>query len=100
VVDVNGQPVANATVVDVPAAEHRGRIDLYQREATDASGHFSLHGLNSGKYSVFAFEELLEDIRGPEFLKCYGARGEAVQLDEGTRQNVVLKLIPDKDEAP
>jgi len=96
VVDANGQPIANATVADVPSAEHRARIDLYQRDTTDASGRFSLRGLTAGKYSVFAFEEMQEDVRRPEFLKSYGTHGEVVQLDEGNRKNVVLKLISDQ----
>jgi protocatechuate 3,4-dioxygenase beta subunit len=94
VVDGNGQPIANATVVDVPTAEHRTRPDLYQRDTTDESGHFSLRGLNPGRYTVFAFDELQEDVRQPEFLKSYETHGEIVQLDEGTRKSVVLKLIP------
>jgi carboxypeptidase family protein len=98
VVDANGQPIADATVVDVPSTEHRTRPDLYQRDTTDASGHFSLRGLNPGKYTVLAFEELQEDVRQPEFLKSYETHGEIVQLDEGTRKNVVLKLIPSDGE--
>lgn len=94
VVDGNGQPIANATVVDVPTAEHRTRPDLFQRDTTDESGHFSLRGLNPGKYRVLAFEELQVDVRQPEFLKTYETRGEIVQLDEGARKSVVLKLIP------
>ncbi|PYU74503.1 MAG: hypothetical protein DMG52_10810 [Acidobacteria bacterium] len=100
VVDGNGQPIANATVVDVPSAEHRTRSDLFQRDTTDESGHFSLRGLNPGKYTVLAFEELQEDVRQPDFMKSYGTRGEIVQLDEGTRKNVVLKLIPSGGEVP
>jgi protocatechuate 3,4-dioxygenase beta subunit len=100
VVDGNGQPIANATVVDVPTAEHRTRPDLYQRDATDESGHFSLRGLNPGKYTVFAFDELEDDVRQPAFLMSYETRGEIVQLDEGTRKSVVLKLIPNDGEAP
>jgi hypothetical protein len=99
VVDAQGQPVANATVLDVPSSERRSRLDLYQRDTTDASGHFSLRGLNPGKYSVFAFEELQEDFRRPEFLRSYGTRGEVLELDEGSRKNIVLKLIPDESEA-
>jgi protocatechuate 3,4-dioxygenase beta subunit len=99
VVDAQGQPVANATVLDVPSSERRSRLDLYQRDTTDASGHFSLRGLNPGKYSVFAFEELQEDFRRPEFLRSYGTRGEVLELDEGSRKNIVLKLIPDDSEA-
>lgn len=94
VVDGNGQPIANATVVDVPSGEHRMRPDLYQRDTSDENGHFSLHGLNPGKYTVLAFEELQEDVRQREFLKTYETRGETLQLDEGTRKSVVLKLIP------
>jgi len=82
-----------------PAAEHRSRPDIYQRDTTDAGGHFSLHGLNPGKYSV-CFEELQEDVRQPEFLKVLRNHGEIVQLDEGTRKNVVLKLIPQEVDAP
>ena len=93
VVDANGQPVANATVVDVPATEHRTRLDLFQQDTTDESGHFSLRGLNPGKYTVLAFEELQDDFRQPEFLKSYETRGEIVQLDKSARKSVVLKLI-------
>lgn len=100
VVDANGQPVAKATVVDVPAAEHRMRLDLFQQDTTDQSGHFSLRGLNPGKYTVLAFEELQEDFRQPEFLKSYEARGEIVQLDKSARKSVVLKLIPSDAQAP
>jgi protocatechuate 3,4-dioxygenase beta subunit len=100
VVDADGQPVTNATVVDVPSAEHGSRPDLYQRDTTDASGHFSLRGLNPGKYTVFAFEELQEDVRQPEFLKSYETRGQIVRLEEGARKNVVLKLIPQDGDAP
>jgi hypothetical protein len=99
VVDADGQPVANATVVGIPSVEHRSRPDLYQRDTTDGSGHFSLRGLNPGKYTVLAFEELQEDVRQPEFLKSYETSGEIVQLDEGTRKSVVLKVISQSGEA-
>jgi hypothetical protein len=59
-----------------------------------------LRGLNPGKYKVFAFDELQEDVRQPAFLKSYETRGEIVQLDEGTRKSVVLKLIPYDSEVP
>jgi len=96
----SAQPIANAIVVDVPMAEHRTRPDLYQRDITDESGHFNLRGLNPGKYTVLAFEDLQEDVRQPEFLKSYRTRGETIQLDEGNRKNVVLKLIPYDAEVP
>lgn len=97
VLDGNGQPVANASVVSVPSGEHRMRRDLYQREISDESGRFSLRGLNPGKYTVLALEELQEDFRRSEFLKTYESRGETVQLEEGVRKSVVLKLIPNEN---
>lgn len=100
VVDSKGKPVAHATVLDVPSAEHRNRPDLYQRDTTDELGHFSLRGLNPGKYTVLAFDELQADVRQPEFLKSYEGGGEHVQLDEGARTSIVVKLIPTDIEGP
>lgn len=100
VVDSKGRPVADATVVDVPSAEHRNRRDLYQRDTTDELGHFSLRGLNPGKYTVQAFDDLQADVHQPEFLKSYEGRGEKVQLDEGARTNIVVQLIATDIEGP
>lgn len=38
VVGSKGKPVAFATVVDVPGADHRTRPDLYQQETTNERG--------------------------------------------------------------
>jgi protocatechuate 3,4-dioxygenase beta subunit len=100
VVDSKGKPVAHATVLDVPSAEHRIRHDLYQRDTTDELGHFNLRGLNPGKYTVLAFDELEADIRQPEFFNSYEGRGEHVQLDEGARTSIVVTLIATDIEEP
>ncbi len=100
VVDSKGKSVAYATVLDIPSAEHRNRHDLYQQDTTDELGHFSLRGLNPGKYTVLAFDDLQTDVRQPEFLKAYEARGEQVELDEGARTNIVVKLIATDIEGP
>ena len=100
VVDDKGQPVADATVVDIPSAVRRARFDLYQRVATDANGNFNLRGLSAGKYSLLAFEELQEDVRDADFLKLHEGRGEVVELDEGSKKSVLLKLIVYEDAVP
>ena len=100
VTDSKGKPVAYATVVDVPSAERRTRSDLYQQDTTDERGHFSLRGLNSGKYTVLAFDELEEDTHQTKFLEAYESSGKQVQLEEGARSNVILKLISTDVEAP
>jgi protocatechuate 3,4-dioxygenase beta subunit len=94
VVDEKGKPVPSVTVVDVPDPERRLRPDLYQQDTTDERGHFSLRGLNPGSYTVLAFEELQESVTDPEFLQSHGSQGEKVQLDEGTRKSIVVKVIP------
>lgn len=94
VIDGNGKPVPYASVVDVPSSERRLRRDLYQQDTTDEHGHFSLRGLNPGTYNVLALEDLPDNVQDPDFLNSYGSRGEKVQLDEGSHQNVVLKMIP------
>ncbi len=100
VIDSKGKPVAYATVVDIPSVERRTRRDLFERADTDQLGHFSLRGLNSGKYTVLAFDDLQEDTHQPEFLEAYEGRGEHVQLDEGARSSVTLKLISADAEVP
>jgi protocatechuate 3,4-dioxygenase beta subunit len=97
VVDEKGKPVPSVTVVDVPDPERRLRPDLYQQDTTDERGHFSLRGLNPGSYTVLAFEELQESITEPEFLQSHGSQGEKVQLDEGARKSIVVKVIPATD---
>jgi hypothetical protein len=96
--DGKGKPVGYAVVVAAPSAEHRARWDLYKQVTTDERGHFSLRGLNPGKYTAMAFEELAEsfyDIRSrPDFLTPYESQGQEIELDEGARRSVVLKLIP------
>ena len=100
VVDTNGQPVPGATVVGAPNGESRKRFDLFGQEASDAQGHFTLRGLNPGEYTVMAWEELEDNARDPEFVKLYEDRGEKVQLDEGVKKNVVVKVISATDESP
>jgi hypothetical protein len=100
VVDSKGKPVPHATVLDVPSAERRNRMDLYQQDTSDEIGHFNLRGLNPGTYTVLAFEEPQPDVREPEFLKAYEGRGEHVQVDEGARTSIVVKLIAADGEGP
>jgi protocatechuate 3,4-dioxygenase beta subunit len=100
VVDSKGQPVGYSTVAVVPNLEHRARPDSYQRKPTDEQGHFVARGLNPGSYVVLAFEELQEDMRQPEFLKTYAGKGETVELEEGARKLVSVKIISAETDAP
>jgi Carboxypeptidase regulatory-like domain len=96
VVDGEGKPVAGATVVAVPSSGKLRRPDAYQFGTTDESGHFVLRGMNPGGFLVLAFEQMRENFRSPEFAKKYEGKGEKVELEEGGKKSVVLKLITDE----
>ena len=49
---------------------------------------------------ALAFEELQEDMLQPEFLKTYAGKGEKVELEEGARKLVSVKIIPAEADAP
>jgi hypothetical protein len=100
VVDSKGAPAAYSVVAVVPNSEQRARPDSYQQETTDEHGHFIERGLNRGSYVVLAFEELQGDMRQPEFLKTYAGKGKKVELEEGTRRLVSVKIIPTETDAP
>jgi len=100
VVDREGKPVDGATVVTVPSSGKLERPDAYQFGRTEEGGHFLLRGMNPGGFLVLAFEEMHQNFRSPEFAKKYEGKGEKVELEEGGRKSVVLKLITEEDEKP
>jgi protocatechuate 3,4-dioxygenase beta subunit len=93
VVDGEGKPAGGATVVSIPVSRKLGRPDAYQYARADDAGHFVVRGMNPGQFIVLAFEELQGNYRAPEFAKKYEGKGEKVELDEGVKKSVVVKLI-------
>jgi len=100
VVDGEQKPVAGMTVVTVPSSGKLGRADAYQFGVSEENGHFSLRGMNPGEFLVLAFEEMPADYRAPGFAKKYEARGQKVQLEEGGKTSVVVKLITGEGTGP
>jgi protocatechuate 3,4-dioxygenase beta subunit len=95
VTDQKGQPVANAVIVAVPEARLRGRVDRYRKTVSDQSGHFTLHGISPGNYTLLAWESVDGDAYyNPDFLKTYEAQGSAVRLADGERKSLQLQAIP------
>ncbi len=94
VVDADGKAVPRATVVTAPASGKLARPDAYQFAQSDDTGHFSVKGMNPGEFVVLALEELTGNFRAPEFAKKYEGKGEKVQLEEGSKKTVVVKVIP------
>ncbi len=97
--DAKGQRFANAIVVAVPDAPLRSREDRYCNTVADQGGHFTLHGLAPGNYTLFAWESVEgEAYYDPEFVKLYEGQGSTLRLSEGDHKSVPLQLIPDSDE--
>jgi protocatechuate 3,4-dioxygenase beta subunit len=101
VVDSDGHPVADATVVVVPSGERSGRSELYQKGNTDQRGVFYLAGLTPGDYVVYAFESIEEGAYlDPAFMKPHENSGEKVHLDENSRKTLRPKIIPAGEDEP
>ena len=95
IADQKGQPVANAVIVAVPEARLRGRVDRYRKTVSDQSGHFTVHGIPPGNYTLLAWESVDGDAYyNPDFLKTYEAQGSALRLTEGERKSLQLQAIP------
>lgn len=97
VTDGDGKPVVNAEVIAVPASGQRMRPDAYQTEKTNAQGQYLLRGMNPGKYVVIALDNPHEDLRSQEFFGKYGSAGEQVELTEGDKKNLPLKVTEVKE---
>ncbi len=88
-------PVANATVVAVPEDKYRKLPDRFGTGATDQHGRFTIRGLAPGSYRLYAWQDVEEGVwRDPDFLKSQEANGTALKVEEGSRQQVELKLSP------
>jgi hypothetical protein len=91
--------VGNSLVVVVPDADRRTQSDRYHRTLADQRGHFVVHGLEPGQYTVFAWESIDEDAYfDPEFLQRYEGAGARLQVTEGGHANVLVKVSPAVDE--
>ena len=98
VVDREGKTFAGASVVSVPSSGKNGRPDAYQTDRTDEKGHFALRGMNPGEFLVVAFEGTPWDYRAAEFVKQYERKRQKVELEEGGKKSVVLKVIAEEEE--
>jgi protocatechuate 3,4-dioxygenase beta subunit len=99
VLDSNNQPVPDAIVVAVPEPRLRGRADHYRKTVSDQSGHFSLHSIRPGDYTLFAWESVEgEAYCNTDFLKTYEGQGSALHVSEGEHKSVQLTVIADSDE--
>jgi protocatechuate 3,4-dioxygenase beta subunit len=92
-------PVANATVVAVPEEKYRKLPDRFGIGSTDQHGHFTIRGLAPGSYTLYAWQDLEEGVyRDADFQKSQETNGTAVKVEEGSYQQVELKLSTASEE--
>jgi protocatechuate 3,4-dioxygenase beta subunit len=95
----NDHPVANVTVVAVPEEKYRKLPHRFGIGSTDQHGRFTIRGLPPGSYTLYAWQDLEGGVyRDPDFLKSQEANGMAVKVEEGSHQQVELKLSPAGEE--
>jgi hypothetical protein len=94
------KPFSGATVVLVPEEGRRKEERLYKSTSTDQDGQFSLRGITPGDYTLYAWETVEHGAyMDPEFLRPYKDRGKPLHVDEGSKLNSQLDLIPANEPA-
>jgi hypothetical protein len=88
-------PSINTFVVLVPDADRRERTDAYRYVRTDEAGKFQIGRIPPGEYKAFAWNDVDEDEwLDPEFLGKYEAQGTPVHIDELSRTNLKIQVLP------
>jgi 5-hydroxyisourate hydrolase-like protein (transthyretin family) len=89
------EPSANVTIVLVPDATHRHRMDLYRTASSDALGRFKIQGIPPGDYKAFAWEDIESGAwQDADFMRQFEDRGRSVRTGEGGQSNIELRVIP------
>jgi hypothetical protein len=89
------EPAIGVTVTLIPDARQGSPMWLYKTANTDQNGRFVMKGVRPGEYKIYAWEELEGDAyQDPDFVKPHESAGETVNIKEGARETVQLKVIP------
>jgi hypothetical protein len=91
VADADGNPVP-ISIVTLIRADGKSRP---VKQSADDKGNFQFAGRPPGKYNLFAWEEVDDDLwQDPEFRKRYEGRSTEVTVGPGETQTVQLRIIP------
>jgi hypothetical protein len=94
VTNSSGAPASSATVVLIPDAPLRERLDLFREATTDEAGKVQIERVIPGNYKIFAWEEIESgEWWDPEFMMTQEARGTPVRISEKSRESVEIRSI-------
>jgi protocatechuate 3,4-dioxygenase beta subunit len=94
IVDDAQKPFVDATVVLVPDAPFRQRLDLYEVSGSDASGHAHFEGVAPGDYRLFAWEDIPADAwSDPDFIRTFENQGRPVHVGENGMESIEARVI-------
>jgi hypothetical protein len=89
--DKNQLAISGATIILAP--DGRSRSDLFKSTASDQNGHYQFAAIASGKYKLFAWDDVEPEAwKDPEFLKEYERQGQELVLESKARAVVDLHL--------
>jgi hypothetical protein len=90
VLDADGKPVLGSSVTLIPTDEKSRPA----RESVADDGNFQFTNLRPGKYKLFAWEEVDDDLwQDPEFRKNYESLAAEITVGPSETQNTQLRVI-------
>jgi hypothetical protein len=94
VLDEKRQPVPGVQCVLIPD-RGRGRPELYKTAITDETGRFTMTGIPTGDYRLFAWEAIEPNTWfDPDVVQRFEARGYAVRIYEFSKETIESRMIP------
>jgi hypothetical protein len=90
VLDADGKPFPNAIVTLIPPDGKSRPV----RQSADSESNFRFTGLRPGKYKLFAWEQVDNDLwPDPEFRKNYEDRATEIAVGPSETQTAQLRVI-------
>ncbi len=89
--DEEGKPFPVSSVMAIPVDGKSRPV----KQAVDDDGNFKITNLRPGKYKLFAWEEVDDDVwQDPEFLEKYEALATVIAVGPRESQTAQLRVIP------
>ena len=92
--DDQSAPAVKAMVTLVPSSVRPSK-SLGKFALTSPAGHFHMQGIAPGSYKLFAWEavDINQVMYDPDFVTSFLAQAQSVEISEGSKGSVQLKLI-------